>query len=136
VIEAENRRRVAAAAVRGLVPSLVTMVNDCCLAFCVLVMNGGSEGGGGQAQGQPKGKAAAPKSASKRKAGAAAAASSTSSSSSLSSGGSLRLLDLAEEGLFVTPCVVTQDAHKHLGTDKGVSTVKQETAHNSRTQLV
>lgn len=33
----------------------------------------------------------------------------------------MRLLDLAEG--CITPVIVTQDAHKHLGTDKGMSTV-------------
>ncbi|CAK0879611.1 unnamed protein product [Prorocentrum cordatum] len=34
---------------------------------------------------------------------------------------SMRLLDLAEG--CITPVIVTQDAHKHLGTDKGLSTI-------------
>lgn len=34
---------------------------------------------------------------------------------------SMRLLDLAEG--CITPVIVTQDAHKHLGVDKGLSTV-------------
>ena len=74
VIEAENERRLDA---DGDDATLVTLINDCCLAFCVLVHNDG----------------AAPGSK------------------------SLRLLDLAQG--YTTPVIVTLDAHKHLGTDKG-----------------
>lgn len=74
VIEAENRVR----AVNG--KPLVTLINDSCLAFCVLVHN---DGVGGRR--------------------------------------SMRVLDLTAER--ITPTIVTLDAHKHLGTDKGVSTV-------------
>jgi hypothetical protein len=93
VLEEENKRRL-----KAKLP-LVALINDCCLAFCVLVHNDGI------------------------------------SSSSSSSGGKvkankcLRLLDLISNRnnnggeAWVTPCLVTQDAHKHLGTDKGVSTV-------------
>jgi len=77
VIEEENKRRSLGGA------PLVSLINDCCLAFCVLVHN---DGGG--------------KGRSKRR--------------------SLRLLDLSARSM--TPCLVTLDAHKHLGTDKGVST--------------
>ena len=72
-MEAENERRSGA----GL--PLVTLVNDSCLAFCVLVHN---DGRGGR--------------------------------------GCLRLLDLAG-ARCTTPLIVTLDAHKHLGVDKGVS---------------
>ena len=70
-LDAENVARRA----RGAPP--VTLINDCCLAFSVLVHNP-----------------------------------------------SLRLLDLtASAAACATPVIVTLDAHKHLGTDKGVSTV-------------
>lgn len=81
VIEAENARRSLSGA------PLVSLINDCCLAFCVLVHN---DGGG----------AAARSKRGRRR--------------------SLRLLDLSAQ--CMTPCLVTLDAHKHLGTDKGVST--------------
>jgi hypothetical protein len=92
VLEEENKRRLALRASAPPAgpppPPLITHINDCCLAFSVLVHNGCHEGGGWD------------------------------------SGRCLRLLDLAlQGGPCVTPCVVTQDAHKHLGTDKGVSTV-------------
>lgn len=77
VVEAENQRRLAS---HGAEAGLVTLVNDCCLAFCVLVHNDGRDGSK-----------------------------------------SMRLLDMSQ-GL-ATPVIVTLDAHKHLGTDKGVSTV-------------
>lgn len=60
--------------------ALCQLINDCCLAFCVLVHNDGTAG---------------------RR--------------------SMRALDLTSA--HVTPTIVTLDAHKHLGTDKGVSTV-------------
>lgn len=74
IIEMENKRRQSINAVP------VTLINDSCLAFCVLVHNDGEEG-------------------------------STS----------FRVLDLTENS--ITPTIVTLDAHKHLGTDKGISTV-------------
>mmetsp|Transcript_46760 Transcript_46760/g.123129 ORF Transcript_46760/g.123129 Transcript_46760/m.123129 type:complete len:483 (+) Transcript_46760:2498-3946(+) len=74
LIEAENAKRQAAD-----VP-LVTLINDSCLAFCVLVHNDGTEGAA-----------------------------------------CLRVLELTASR--ATPTIVTLDAHKHLGTDKGVSTV-------------
>jgi len=58
----------------------VTLINDSCLAFAVLVGNDGRNGSN-----------------------------------------SMRVLDLTEH--LSTPIIVTLDAHKHLGTDKGVSTV-------------
>jgi hypothetical protein len=63
----------------------ITLINDSCLAFSVLVHNDGgkAEGGG--------------------------------------NGVSMRVLDLSEH--YDTPIMVTLDAHKHLGTDKGISTV-------------
>ena len=77
VVEAENQRRLES---DGADATLVTLINDCCLAFCVLVHNHGRDG--------------AP---------------------------SMRLLDMTRG--CSTPLIVTLDAHKHLGTDKGVSTV-------------
>lgn len=71
VLEKENQRRLKDPT---SFPHLVTLINDSCLAFSVLVHNG-----------------------------------------------SKRVLDLSD-GL-VTPVIVTLDAHKHLGTDKGLSTV-------------
>ena len=73
-VAAENARR------RPLKLEPVTFINDCCLAFCVLVHNDGADGSK-----------------------------------------SYRALDLTV-GRDV-PTIVTLDAHKHLGTDKGVSTV-------------
>jgi hypothetical protein len=58
----------------------ITLINDSCLAFTVLVLNDGEHG-------SP----------------------------------SMRMLDLTKT--CITPTIVTLDAHKHLGTDKGVSTV-------------
>jgi len=97
VLEDENERRLSLGA------PLVTLINDCCLAFCVLVHNDGSPNH-------------------------------ESSNDGSSGGRCLRLLDLVcasgasggsggKRGQCVTPCLVTLDAHKHLGTDKGVSTV-------------
>merc|ERR1712151_612061 len=37
--------------------------------------------------------------------------------------GNVRLLDLVMQAEHVTPCLVTIDAHKHLGVDKGCSTL-------------
>eukprot|EP00746_Dinoflagellata_sp_MGD_P009494 gnl/MRDRNA2_/MRDRNA2_119322_c0_seq1.p1 gnl/MRDRNA2_/MRDRNA2_119322_c0~~gnl/MRDRNA2_/MRDRNA2_119322_c0_seq1.p1 ORF type:complete len:685 (+),score=104.75 gnl/MRDRNA2_/MRDRNA2_119322_c0_seq1:194-2056(+) len=74
VVEAENRKRTE----NKVQP--VTIINDSCLAFCVLLHNDGTNG-------QP----------------------------------SYRLLDIMKD--CITPHLVTLDAHKHLGTDKGVSTV-------------
>lgn len=74
VLEAENKKRTATSTVP------VTLINDSCLAFAVLVQNDGSH-----------------------------------------ASGSMRALDLTEN--CITPTIVTLDAHKHLGTDKGVSTV-------------
>jgi len=71
LVEAENQKR------KG---SLITLINDSCLAFSVLVLNDGANGSH-----------------------------------------SMRMLDLTED--CITPAIVTIDAHKHLGTDKGVSTV-------------
>ena len=76
VLRAENARRRA----RGL--EAVTLINDNCLAFCVLVHNDGT--GGGR---------------------------------------SFRALDLTAGDGDGLPVICTLDAHKHLGTDKGVSTV-------------
>jgi len=59
---------------------LVTIINDSCLAFSVLVHNDGCEGRA-----------------------------------------NMRVLDLTKN--CITPVMVTLDAHKHLGTDKGVSTI-------------
>jgi hypothetical protein len=73
IIEEENVRRQAA----GQVP--VTLINDSCLAFSVLLHNDGDRYG-------PE---------------------------------SMRVLDLTK-GL-ITPTIMTQDAHKHLGADKGIS---------------
>jgi SHS2 domain-containing protein len=76
VVESENQRRAALSP-----PALpVTLINDCCLAFSVLVHNDGKEG-------RP----------------------------------SMRVLDLSRG--CVTPILVTLDAHKHIGSDKGISTV-------------
>jgi len=72
VIEQENATRPA--------ERHITLINDCCLAFCVLLHNSGTDGSQ-----------------------------------------SMRVLDMNLNG--VTPCIVTIDAHKHLGTDKGISTV-------------
>jgi len=68
VVETENQRRSA------LNVPLITLINDCCLAFSVLCH--------------------APET---------------------------RILDLSEH--CITPVIVTLDAHKHLGTDKGISSV-------------
>lgn len=73
IIESENRLRQST----GALP--VTLINDCCLAFSVLVHNDGQNGSR-----------------------------------------SLRVLDLSEK--CITPVIVTLDAHKHLGVDKGIST--------------
>ncbi|KAK3241097.1 hypothetical protein CYMTET_49110 [Cymbomonas tetramitiformis] len=70
VLEEENKRRHAI----GAVP--VTLINDCCLAFSVLLHNDGRNGAR-----------------------------------------NLRVLDLTLD----TPTIVTLDAHKHLGADKGIS---------------
>jgi hypothetical protein len=68
VIEEENQRR------QEMGVALVTLINDCCLAFSVLVHNTNK-----------------------------------------------RVLDLTEG--CITPVLLTLDAHKHLGTDKGMSSV-------------
>jgi hypothetical protein len=57
----------------------VTLINDCCLAFSVLLHNDGERYG-------PE---------------------------------SMRVLDLTAG--MLTPTIMTQDAHKHLGADKGIS---------------
>jgi hypothetical protein len=75
IIEKENQRRLAADP--NSVP--ITLINDCCLAFSVLLHNDGERYG-------PE---------------------------------SMRVLDLTD-GL-ITPTIMTQDAHKHLGADKGIS---------------
>ncbi len=76
VVEAENHRRAELSP-----PALpVALINDCCLAFSVLVHNDGKEG-------RP----------------------------------SMRVLDLSRG--CMTPILVTLDAHKHIGSDKGISTV-------------
>jgi len=72
VIEEENKQR------KGLHP--ITLINDSCLAFSVLVHNDGVNG-------RP----------------------------------SMRLLDMTRD--CVTPTIITIDAHKHLGCDKGISTI-------------
>jgi hypothetical protein len=76
ILEEENQRRAA----RGGAASVpVTLINDCCLAFSVLLHNDGERYGPG----------------------------------------SLRVLDMTQ-GLL-TPTILTLDAHKHLGADKGIS---------------
>ena len=72
IIEEENQRRMKK---RPILP-LVTLINDCCLAFSVLLHNK-----------------------------------------------DLRVLDMAFDSRLITPILLTIDAHKHLGTDKGISTV-------------
>lgn len=72
VIEEENLRR--------LEDERVTLINDSCLAFSVLVHNTGQNGSV-----------------------------------------SHRVLDLSQK--CITPVLVTIDAHKHLGADKGISTI-------------
>ena len=132
MIEAENQRRLAAAKQLGRAPQLVTMINDCCLAFCVLVMNDGSDCGGGGGGGGGGSAIKAPRSTGKtRKAVRAAGSSGSSGSSNDGSRGSMRLLDLVTDG-HATSCIVTQDAHKHLGTDKGVSTVRAASNHTPK----
>ena len=99
IVEIENCRRVQAVPAREAerVP-LIHLINDSCLAFCALVHNDGT-------------------SASERRGGRR---------------GGLRVLDMcgASGPGFgdsappqLTPLLVTLDAHKHLGTDKGVSSV-------------
>ena len=82
VVKGENQRRAALAA--ELEPQPITIINDSCLAFSVLVHNEAPS-----ADGQHK---------------------------------SMRMLDIAA-GCDDVPLIVCQDAHKHLGTDKGISTV-------------
>mmetsp|Transcript_118760 Transcript_118760/g.222014 ORF Transcript_118760/g.222014 Transcript_118760/m.222014 type:complete len:863 (-) Transcript_118760:18-2606(-) len=72
LVEAENKSRTG---------TPITLINDSCLAFSVLVHNTGE----GMQQ-------------------------------------NMRILDLTED-CCNTPTIVTLDAHKHLGTDKGVSSV-------------
>ena len=111
IIELENCRRVQAMPAReaARVP-LIHLINDSCLAFCALVHNDGT-------------------SASERRGGRR---------------GGLRVLDMCVLDMCaqprgtcgvsgpafgdsahpqLTPLLVTLDAHKHLGTDKGVSSV-------------
>jgi hypothetical protein len=73
VVEEENQKR-------NSLP--ITIINDSCLAFSVLVHSNGEDGTK-----------------------------------------NMRILDLVAEGDSKTPVMVTIDAHKHLGTDKGTSTV-------------
>merc|ERR1712137_54595 len=72
VVKEENRKRKM---MNGM---LVTLINDSCLAFSVLLHNNGQNGSQ-----------------------------------------NLRLLDTTEG--CITPTLVTLDAHKHLGADKGIS---------------
>eukprot|EP00939_MAST-03C_sp_MAST-3C-sp1_P000091 g91.t1 len=75
ILEKHNRRRLAAGA------HAVAHINDCCLAFNVLLNNDGSDS---------------------------------------SSGACMRVLDYNTK---YTPTMVTIDAHKHMGAEKGISTV-------------
>ena len=80
VVESENQRRA-----KLQPPGFpVILINDCCLAFSILVHNDGSVEGGTE---RPL----------------------------------MRLLDMSYD--HVTPIIVTLDAHKHIGSDKGISTV-------------
>ena len=80
LMEEENQKRSKASA------PLVTLINDSCLAFSVLVHHDGEAHSSG---GEPP--------------------------------SCMRALDLTRGK--ITPTIVTLDAHKHLGTDKGVSSV-------------
>ena len=82
IMEDENqRRKQAAEAGPSKIYAPVTLINDSCLAFSVLLHNDGERYG-------PD---------------------------------CLRVLDLTQD--CITPTIMTQDAHKHLGADKGISMV-------------
>lgn len=86
IVQEENGRRLRASATDELDEMMpITIINDSCLAFSVLVHNAETDASTGTK--------------------------------------SMRILDIAEGCADTVPVIVTQDAHKHLGTDKGISTV-------------